>query len=100
MSKMIMGYEGKESFMKKIYVAPAIAVEHYELTQAIAACATKIGFLNSECVKNDADATNQMKELAWVEFFTEQGNCSVHAVGMDDYDKFCYHTNANAAFNS
>ena len=85
--------------MKKIYVAPAIAVEHYELTQAIAACATKIGFLSSECVKNDPDATNQMKDLAWSGYFTEN-NCNLYAIGMQENDKFCYHTNANAAFSS
>ena len=86
--------------MKKIYVAPAIAVEHYELTQAIAACATKIGFLSSECVKNDPDATNQMKDLAWSGFFTDSSNCDVYPEGMDEFDSICYHTNASAAFNS
>lgn len=86
--------------MKKKYVTPMIAVEHYELTQTIASCATKIGFLDSDCVKNDPQATAQMKDLAWSGFFTEQGNCDVYAVGMDNYDSFCYHTNVNAAFNS
>lgn len=86
--------------MKKKYTAPTIAIEHYEVTQAIASCATKIGFLNSECVKNDPDVTDQMKDLAWSGFFTEQGSCVAYAEGMDGMDKICYHTNANAAFNS
>lgn len=86
--------------MKKKYVAPTIVVEHYEVTQSIASCATKIGFLSSECVKKDPDATNQMKDLAWSGFFTDATNCVDYPEGMDSYDSICYHTNANAAFNS
>ena len=86
--------------MKKQYVKPMIAVEQYVLSQTIASCATKIGFENSECVIKDRDATNQMKDLAYSGFFTEQGNCSIYATGMSGDDKFCYHTNANAAFSS
>ena len=85
--------------MKKRYVTPIITVEHYELTQSIAACETKIGFLDSDCVKNDPDATNQMKDLAWVGFFTD-GSCEVYPEGMDGSDSICYHTNTNATFNS
>ena len=85
--------------MKKKYIAPAIAIERYELTQSIAGCSTKIGLSNSECVKNDPDATSQMKDLAWTGFFTEN-KCDVSAIGMDGSDSICYHTNANTAFNS
>lgn len=85
--------------MKKEYSAPVIAVEHYELTQAIAACETKIGFTNSECVIKDPDATKQMKNLAYAEYFVE-GSCNEYPVGMDGKDSICYHTNANAAFSS
>lgn len=85
--------------MKKAYVTPVVTIEHYELTQAIAACATKIGFLDSNCVKNDPDATRQMKDLAWSGFFTE-GKCNISSIGMDTGDKICYHTNASAAFSS
>ena len=86
--------------MKKTYTKPLLAVEHYELTQTIASCATKIGFTNSGCVIKDPDATNQMKDLALSGFFTEQGSCDIYAIGMDGADKICYHTNASAAFNS
>lgn len=86
--------------MKKRYVTPIITVEHYELTQSIAACKTKIGFLDSDCVKNDPDATNQMKDLAWSGFFTDFQSCVEYPKGWDEFDKICYHTNANAAFNS
>lgn len=85
--------------MKKKYIAPLIAVEHYELTQAIASCETKIGFLDSDCVKKDPDSTNQMKDLAWSGYFVE-GSCEDYPYGMDGTDKICYHTNANAAFSS
>lgn len=86
--------------MKRSYVKPMIAVEHYALSQTIASCVTKIGFLDSECVQKDPDASDKMKDLAWSGFFTEQGSCGMYAVGMDDYDSICYHTNANAAFSS
>lgn len=85
--------------MKKQYIKPMIAVEYYELTQSIASCATKIGFLDSNCVKNDPDATDQMRALAWDNFFIE-GHCQDYPYGMDGSDKICYHTNINAAFNS
>lgn len=80
---------------------PLVAVERYELTQAIASCATKIGFLDSDCVKKDPDATPQMKDLAWTGWFHDGGCASDKvATGTDPYDGMCYHTNANAAFNS
>ena len=85
--------------MKKTYMAPAIAIERYELTQSIAACSIKIGFLSSDCVKKDPDATDQMRDLAWTGFFTDN-KCDLSAVGMDGNDGICYHTNANAAFRS
>lgn len=85
--------------MKKQYVKPMIAVEYYELTQAIASCSTKIGFLDSACVLKDSDATNQMKDFAYIGYFTA-GYCELTFEGMDEYDGICYHTNANAAFNS
>lgn len=84
--------------MKKQYEKPTLAVEYYQLTQAIAACVTKIGFLDSACVKQDPDATNQMKNLAWEGYFMT--GCDQVPTDMDQNDSICYHTNANAAFNS
>ena len=86
--------------MKRSYVKPMIAVEHYALSQTIASCFTKIGFLDSECVIKDPDATDQMKDLAWSGFFTDSNNCVDFPTGMDEFDSICYHTNAGAAFNS
>ena len=85
--------------VKKQYEKPMLAVEYYMLSQSIAACATKIGFQNSECVIKDTDATNKMKDLAYDNYFVE-GACSAYPIGMADYDSICYHTNANAAFTS
>lgn len=84
--------------MKKQYEKPTLAVEYYQLTQAIAACVTKIGFLDSACVKQDPDATNQMKNLAWEGYFMT--GCDQVPTDMDQNDSICYHTNARAAFNS
>ena len=85
--------------MKKKYVSPMVSLERYELTQTIAGCQTKIGFLDSECVIKDPDSTNKMKDLAYSDYFVE-GSCENYPIGMDEYDSICYHTNANAAFNS
>lgn len=84
--------------MKKQYEKPTLAVEYYQLTQAIAACVTKIGFLDSACVKHDTDATDQMKNLAWEGYFMT--GCDQVPTDMDQNDSICYHTNASAAFNS
>lgn len=87
--------------MKKKYTAPIIAIEHYEVTQSIANCSTKIGFMGSECVKEDPDATEKMKDLAWSGYFNSSVNdCKDFPTGMDEYDSICYHTSANAAFSS
>lgn len=85
--------------MKKKYVAPTISFEYYELTQSIASCGTNIGFKNSDCVINDPNSTNQMKDLAYIGWFIA-GHCEDSANGADGFDGVCYHTNANAAFSS
>lgn len=85
--------------MKKAYVKPSLAVEFYELTQTIAACETKIGFMDSQCVADDPDSTEPMKNLAYANWFVS-GACVNSAEGMDGNDSICYHTNANAAFTS
>ena len=84
--------------MKKTYTVPMIAVEHYELTQAIAACAVKIGATNSQCVIKDDDPDGYMKSLAgagWFKSCTEE-----YLIDGEYEDGICYHTSANAAFAS
>lgn len=86
--------------MKKLYEKPMLVVERYELTQTIANCSIKIGFLDSACVKNDSSATDEMKSLAWSNWFTTAGGCTKTVTGGSSDDGICYHTNINAAFNS
>ena len=95
--------KGRLFIVKKIYEEPMIVVEQYALTQNVAACETKVGFNNNECVLNDPQATDQMKDLAGVGFFNAGTNgCAEgnHASGMDGFDALCYHTNVAAAFTS
>ncbi len=89
--------------MKLKYEKPMLAVENYMLSQTIAACVTKIGFRNEECVLKDVDATFQAKNLASIGFFSQgllRSSCSLQATGMDTMDAICFHTNAAAMFTS
>lgn len=86
--------------MKRKYVVPVISIEHYELTQSIASCATKIGFKNSECVKNDPDAPAGMKDIAHEGYFISLACTEEWVENKNNYDIICYHTNAQAAFTS
>lgn len=92
--------------MKKIYTKPMLAVERYELTQTVATCTgMKIGFFDSQCVKNDPDAPDLMKDLAYSGFFASstvsaKRGCDMVGTGMEEYDGICYHTSVNAAFTS
>lgn len=85
--------------MKRQYVAPALNIELYEITQSIAGCITKINALDSQCVLEDADSTDLMKSFAMEGWFTA-GNCDFEAAGMDGFDLICYHTSVQAAFTS
>lgn len=87
--------------VKKQYEKPMMAVELYALTQSIAACSFKIGYLASECVINDADATDDMVSLAKDHYFADTSNCMYAVQRETTYeDGICYHLNANAYFNS
>lgn len=85
--------------MKKQYQKPLIAIEHYELTQSIASCSIKIGFLDRMCVLRDTDATAEMRNLA-MEFYFSTGCSKTIEMGETREDGICYHTNMNAAFSS
>ena len=86
--------------MKKTYEKPSVAIEYYELSQAIAACETKIGLLDSQCVLADPDATAGAKTLAQNWGYFSAGACQLDAAGMENGDGICYHTSANAMFSS
>ena len=85
--------------MKRQYVVPGLTIERYAMTQSIAACDIKIGFLDSDCIINDFDSTVDMKDYAWQGWFAS-GNCMEEVYAGVDYDGICYHTNTQAAFNS
>ena len=86
--------------MKKKYEKPLIAVENYVLSQAIASCETKIGFVSSACVFDDEDAPDGFRNLAGIGCFTADGKCTYQPNIKDVYDNICYHTSANAMFQS
>lgn len=91
--------------MKRRYEKPMLCIEHYALTQTIAACSgikIKDGpGTGYEDVLNDPDATNTMKTMARRGgFLTTSDGCRISLVGTTDTDGVCYHTNINAAFNS
>lgn len=90
--------------MKKQYEKPMLAVERYSLTQSIASCGgIKIGFTDANCIKKDDDATDAMRD--WVDIGGFIGDtCDLDLTGSfeegRDGSLICYHTSANAAFNS
>ena len=86
--------------MKKQYVKPMLIAEHFTLTQSIAACTTKIGFLDSQCVIKDPDSSHHMLDFAFDNFFVG-GHCmDAYADDMSEEDQYCYHTNINTVFTS
>ncbi len=84
--------------MKRKYVTPVIEVEHYELTQAVASCETKVGFADQNCARVDPDVPGSIKDF--IEFGYWSDKCEVSPEGMDDFDGVCYHTSAGALFVS
>lgn len=86
--------------MKKKYEKPLIAVENYVLSQAIASCSTRIGFNSSACVFDDEDAPDGFRNLAGIGCFAADGECDFQPNIGDEHDGICYHTSANAMFQS
>ena len=86
--------------MKIQYQKPLVAVEYFQLSQSIAACITKIGFLNAECIIKDENAPFRMKDMADIGYFLDIHNCDFAAEEMDLGDGICVHTSANATFTS
>ncbi len=84
--------------MKKQYEKPMMRIDRYELTQSIAACSIRISYTDSQCVIKDPDAPAEQKYMAWDYWFST--GCSTKVIAGNDYDGVCYHTNANAMFNS
>lgn len=87
--------------MKLKYEKPLIAVEHYALSQAIAACSIQVGYNDNICMANDEDVPPVMQDLAYAGVFGE-GRCvpGMESLGCDEYDGVCYHTSVNLLFCS
>lgn len=86
--------------MKIKYEKPLVAVERYELSQAIAACVLKIGPSGSQyCIMTDPQTPDDMRDVIIQEglFATD---CGASASEGMTFDGICYHTNANATFVS
>ncbi len=75
--------------MKMKYEKPMIAVENFELSQAIAACVTKISLNNHECVKKDPDAQDYWALAHSEGWFTDF--CLKSTIGELN-DTICYHS--------
>lgn len=86
--------------MKKTYVTPSICIEHYELTQSIAACETKIGLYDSQCIQDSSAVPDTTKSLAKEMGWFLSGYCQNSSIGTIPNDGICYHTSANTAFSS
>lgn len=84
--------------MKLKYEKPLIAVEHYELSQAIAACEIAVGFYNDECIAQDKDVPEEVRDLAKYTYFFDA--CDLPVKDMEITDKVCYHTSASTLFGS
>ncbi len=86
--------------MKMEYKKPMVAVEHYKLSQSIAACVIQINSLVNACVVRDEDTPPEMRSIAYVfpEYFSV--DCAINAAHIQDNDKICVHTQVSAAFTS
>ncbi len=86
--------------MKMEYQKPIVAVEHYKLSQSIAACSIQINSLSHACVLNDDDTPPEMRSIAYLfpEYFSS--DCSENAAHIQDYDSICAHTQVSACFTS
>lgn len=86
--------------MKMEYQKPMAAVEFYQLSQSIAACAIKINLLDNSCVVYDADTPEEMRSIAFdfPNYFSTP--CDIVCTNNQNYDGLCYHTQLNATFTS
>lgn len=86
--------------MKMEYQKPMVAVEHYKLSQSIAACAIQINSLSNACVVKDKDSPPEMRSIAYLysEYFSS--DCQTNAATIQGNDSICYHTQVSACFTS
>lgn len=94
--------EGRMVVMKMKYEKPLVAVERYELSQAIAGCVIKIGANGTRtCILNDEDAPPAMRSDANLGRFADSTCLPFNRVNVGElFDGSCYHTQASATFPS
>lgn len=85
--------------MKMKYEKPIVAVDRYELSQAIAGCSIRVNSVDSLCFLKDPDVPAITKSYAANGWFTE-GNCALQTIAGMNYDGMCYHTQVNAVLKS
>lgn len=85
--------------MKMKYQKPMVAVDRYELSQSIAGCNIKVGSTSGMCFLKDPDVPNSMKSFAYYGWFADDA-CTYRVIAGNNYDGFCYHTQANSALTS
>ena len=88
--------------MKIKYEKPLVAVERYELSQAIAGCVIKIGANGTRnCILADADTPPAMRSDAHLGRFADSTCLPYNQVVVGErFDGICYHTQASATFPS
>ena len=86
--------------MKMKYEKPIVAVDRYELSQAIAGCSIKVGQTSSQCFLKDPDVPPQTKTFAAQGWFVDAKGCHVITVAGTTYDGVCYHPQVNGALIS
>lgn len=86
--------------MKMKYQKPMVAVEHYKLSQSIAACVIHIGLTNNSCVLHDKDTPVEVKSFAYTYANYFGVTCDDNCATVQDNEKICYHTSVNALFTS
>lgn len=84
--------------MKMKYEKPVVAVDRYELSQAIAGCSIRVNSADSLCFLKDPDVPGIAKSYAANGWFVE--GCVLTTIAGMNYDGMCYHTQVNAALKS
>ena len=89
--------------MKKPYIKPAVVVEHFALTQAIASCTGYIiNSMDRNCIIG-SPLPHEWWSLAQQGVFiqdAERSSCIRFINYGDEYSNVCFHTNASPAFSS
>lgn len=86
--------------MKMKYEKPMVAVDRYELSQAIAGCVINVNSTGSVCFLTTEGIPPQMKEFAASGWFVDPVGCITQTAEGTTFDGICIHTSANGALKS